>query len=56
MLADALETQLAGPLERYRELMASRSQVDEILAEGSSRARTIARATLGRVKEAVGLA
>ena len=54
-LADALESRFTGPRMLYEELMSDRSRLDEILAVGAARARKVAGATLGRVREAVGL-
>ncbi|MCC6352400.1 MAG: tryptophan--tRNA ligase [Verrucomicrobiae bacterium] len=50
---------LWGHFAEYRrrraELEASPARVDEVLAGGAARARSVARAVLGRVREAVGL-
>jgi tryptophanyl-tRNA synthetase len=54
-LAGLLRETFAVPRERYEALMADRSKIDAILAEGAERARTVARATLDRVRRAVGL-
>ena len=42
--------------ERRRELADNPSKVEDILQDGASRARKVARATLDRVRAAVGLA
>ncbi len=55
MLADALDATLAEPRERFNELMSDRKKIDAILSDGASRVEPIARATLDRVKKAVGL-
>ena len=55
MLADALQSRFAEPLDRYNELMADTSKIDAILAEGAQRASAITSAVLTRVKKAVGL-
>ncbi len=55
LLADALESRFAGPRAAYSELMANPARIDEILAEGASRARKVTSATLARVRNAVGL-
>lgn len=54
-LFDVMNTALEGPRERYQELMASPARIEEILATGGERARTLARSTLSRVREATGL-
>jgi tryptophanyl-tRNA synthetase len=56
LLADALDVLLAEPRERFNELMADRSRIDEILADGAARVRPIADEVLARVRLAVGLA
>jgi tryptophanyl-tRNA synthetase len=55
MLATALEERFGEPRARYEDLMAHRDRIDEILADGSARARKIARATLDGVRQAIGL-
>jgi tryptophanyl-tRNA synthetase len=52
----ALDAQLAPLRERYTELRADEAQLDRVLAEGADRARTIARATMQRVRRAIGIA
>ena len=42
--------------ERRQEVLARPGRIREILMDGSGRARTIAAETMGRVREAVGLA
>lgn len=54
-LGDLVVERFAGPRERYTSLMADASQIDRILASGTERARTVARATLQRVRRAIGL-
>lgn len=54
-LAAVLESTFGPARDRYEELMADRSKIDEILAEGAERVRPVAKATLARVKRAVGL-
>lgn len=54
-LADRLEAMLAEPRERYRELMADRRRIDEILAAGAERARLTAGAVRDRLRAAVGV-
>ncbi len=55
-LFEVLDAHLAGPRERYAELMADREGLDDILAAGAERARDRARAVLGDVRRAVGIA
>ena len=50
-----LDTHVAPARERYDALMSDRSQVDSLLADGARRARTIAGATLARVRRAIGI-
>jgi tryptophanyl-tRNA synthetase len=51
----ALEAEL-GPLRaRYEELLADEAGLDRVLAEGAAKAREVARATMGRVRRAVGI-
>lgn len=54
MLADALEARFEQPLATYDELMADRSRLDEMLADGAARVGTVAGDVLGRVRKAVG--
>lgn len=55
VLADNLTAALAPIQERARELRSRPGSVDEILADGASRARRIAQGTLAEVKERMGL-
>jgi tryptophanyl-tRNA synthetase len=55
-LYDVLDRELSGPRARYEELMANPARLDELLARGAARARPIARATLDRVRKAIGIA
>ena len=54
-LAKAMNATLAPIRERRHEIMTRPDRVKEILVEGSRRARTIAQATMERVREAVKL-
>ena len=54
-LFEVMEESLAPARARYAELEADPGYVDEVLTSGAERARSLASATLGRVREAVGL-
>ena len=54
-MARRLNTALAPIRERLRELAARPDRVDEILHEGTKRARAVAQTTLAEVKAAMGL-
>jgi tryptophanyl-tRNA synthetase len=54
-LFDVLDAALGPARERYTALMADTAQIDRILADGAARARVIARATLSRVRAAIGV-
>ncbi|MDB4931082.1 MAG: trpS [Myxococcaceae bacterium] len=54
-LADALNAHLAAPRERYHALLADPAALDDVLREGAVRARAVARDTLDRVRDRVGL-
>jgi tryptophanyl-tRNA synthetase len=55
-LADVLERTLAAPRERYEELLAHPTRLDDVLAEGTRRARAAASVTMERVRSRAGLA
>jgi len=55
-LVDALESELGPMRERYQALRSDEAKLDQILEEGAARARTIARATMERVRDAIGIA
>jgi tryptophanyl-tRNA synthetase len=55
LVADVLEETLAGPRERYRELMDDRAQLDGILAAGAERARARAAGMVSSVRAAIGI-
>ncbi|MEA2645292.1 MAG: tryptophanyl-tRNA synthetase [Chloroflexota bacterium] len=55
LLADRVIEYFAPMRERRLEIDARDGYVEEVLAAGAARAATVARETLGRVKEAVGL-
>lgn len=54
-LFEVLDAALAPARERYAALMADPAQIDRILADGATRARVKARATLARVRGAIGV-
>ncbi|MFD6952041.1 tryptophan--tRNA ligase [Nocardiopsis sp. TSRI0078] len=55
-LFEAINAELGPKRERYEELMAHPSEIDAVLAAGSERARLRARATIDRVRAAIGVA
>ncbi len=54
-LFERLEQEVAGPRVKYDALMADPSKIDAALADGAARARAVARATLDRVRQAIGI-
>jgi tryptophanyl-tRNA synthetase len=54
VLADSIATHLAPIRERARELESQPARVDEVLAAGAARARSIARETLRQARELMG--
>jgi len=54
-LLDRIETEVGEARTRYDALMADTSKVDALLAEGAAKARPTARATLDRVRSAIGI-
>jgi tryptophanyl-tRNA synthetase len=52
-LREAVERELDGPRRRFRELRPEEHALREVLADGASRARRIARATMARVRDAI---
>ena len=54
-LFEAIWTQFEGPRQRRAELVADPGYVDQVLRDGADKARIVARATLSRVREAMGL-
>jgi tryptophanyl-tRNA synthetase len=55
-LLDRLETEVGEARARYDALMADTSKIDALLAQGAAKARKTARATLDRVRSAIGIA
>lgn len=54
-LAEDLEALLAEPRARFERWMADPAGVEDLLRDGAARVRPIARATLDRVREAIGV-
>ena len=54
-VADAVVELLAPVRERYAELVADKAQLDDVLADGAERARTVALRTMSKVRKRVGL-
>ena len=54
-LFEAVNAELAPKRERYEELMASKTELDEILDSGTERARSRARRVLSDVRSAIGI-
>ncbi len=55
LLAAKIDAHFDGARQRYEHLVAHPEEVDAVLAQGAERARTVARATLGRCRAACGL-
>ncbi len=53
-LYEAMEARLAEPRERYMYLLDHGAEVEEVLVEGAQRARSLARQTMERVRNAAG--
>lgn len=53
-LLDLILTKFAAHREKYNHLMANKNELDDLLAIGATKARTIAQATLKRVRQKVG--
>ena len=56
LLADAVDQLFDGPGALYARYMADHAAIDAILADGAARMRLVARETLSRARQAVGLA
>ncbi len=54
-LFEAIWTRFEGPRQRREELLGEPAYVEQVLQDGAAKARTVARATLGRVRQAMGL-
>lgn len=50
-LFDVVNAYLAGPRERYNALMADKSELDKILADGADKARAVASDTIKRIRK-----
>ena len=55
LLAERLSAELGEAHVRYEQLMANPAQLDLLLAQGAAKARVTARATLDRVRKAIGI-
>ncbi|OLT24553.1 tryptophan--tRNA ligase [Nocardiopsis sp. CNR-923] len=55
-LFEAVNAEIGPKRERYEALMADPGRIDAVLIEGSERARRRARATVGKVRAAIGVA
>jgi tryptophanyl-tRNA synthetase len=55
-LLTALEEELGPMRERYRALRGDEDALDKVLEHGAEQARAIARATMARVRDAIGIA
>jgi len=54
-LLEAIWTKFEGPRQRRAELVADPTYVDQVLRDGADKARVVARSTLSRVRQAMGL-
>ncbi len=54
-LFEVVNRELAPMREKYDALMADKSQIDAVLAEGAAKIRPIAQANLARIKKAIGV-
>ena len=54
-LLERLEAEVGAARSRYEALMADTTQIDALLAKGAAKARPTARATLDRVRSAIGI-
>lgn len=54
-LFEIIEKTFEQPTQIYNDLMANRAKIDALLEEGAVKARTVAKETILRVREAVGL-
>ena len=54
-LLDRIEVEVGAARARYDELMADKAKIDTLLAQGAAKARVTARATLDRVRKAIGI-
>ncbi|HEY5923436.1 MAG TPA: tryptophan--tRNA ligase [Kofleriaceae bacterium] len=54
-LLDRIEAEVGAARTRYDELMADTAKIDALLAKGAEKARVTARATLDRVRKAIGI-
>jgi tryptophanyl-tRNA synthetase len=54
-LADVIERELGQARSRFKDFRGDEGRLSEILADGAAQARPVARATISRVRDAVGL-
>lgn len=54
-LFEVIDAELAGPRERYQELRDNPAEIEAVLASGADRAKVVARETIERLRERVGL-
>jgi tryptophanyl-tRNA synthetase len=54
-LFEVMEAHFAGPRERFQHYLAHPETINDILEDGGQRARSVARATLSRVRDATGI-
>ena len=54
-LYEAIEAEVGPRREAYLEIRADEAKLEAVLAAGADQARTIAQATMGRVRRAVGV-
>ena len=54
-LFEVMDRAMEAPRARYEHFAARPDEVEDILFDGARRARAVARSTLGRVREAIGL-
>jgi tryptophanyl-tRNA synthetase len=54
-LFETIWTRFEGPRQRRKELLGDPAYVEQVLQDGAAKARTVARGTLGRVRQAMGL-
>ena len=53
-LLDAITTKFGDAREKYHYFMNHKNEIDEVLHQGAEKAKAVAQATLGRVREKMG--